>query len=534
MLRDFDNIGPDGPFRIALYERFSTDLQNDLSIADQDFQMRREIARHGWVVAEDSVRSDFAKSGQTIYGRNGLMELVELSKKRPRPFDAVMFSDTSRFGRRVSEVTRLREIFEFNGVFLYFASDRLDSRDAGFEWAFICKAMQDQSYCKALGNKVREVQFARFHAGHVPGGHTYGYRSMPVEDANRRGPHGRPWVMYCKYEIVQEERVVVIRIFEEYAAGRSYAEIARLLNHERVRPPQNPRGRAVPSWSKSSIREIITNPRYKGTFIWGKTTQERDPETGKIRVRHRPESEWVSMERPDLRIIKPDLWDRVQSQRTMKADIAAKAFGGMNRTAAARTYLFSGLLCCGICDRNMVIVANNRPGKARYGCPDHRERGTCTNNLTILQERLEQELIHALGKNLTSPELREQMVHAFTAQLKQRLEKEAQEAHAIVSRRTELRQELSVLEKQINNVIQTIKDIGASSRLSSEVKTLEARMAIVQEQLTRDETPRIPEFSEEQVREFLAKESEDFASVLMTDRFVAREEIRRRVRSHFP
>jgi site-specific DNA recombinase len=473
MLKHSNRFKTDGPIRVAFSMRYSSDLQNELSIADQEFQMRREAARLGWIVVEDCIRDDRAVSGQSLLGRDGLLELLELSKKRPRPFDAVMFSDSSRFARRVSDAARVREEFEYYGVFLYFASEGLDSRQPGSEFTFLFKAVQDQNYVKALGEKIRQVQFSRFEAGHVPGGHTYGYRSAPVEDPVRKGPHGQAFVNYCNYEIVEEERKVVVRIFEDYAAGKSYAQIARHLNAEGLRPPQKPRGRSTPSWSKSSIREIVQNTKYKGTFYWGKTSQEREP-SGRMKTVRNPESEWATREHPDLRIIEDDLWNRVQFQREMKGAVAAKAFGGMSRTQTAREYLFSGLLRCGErtadgeCGANMVLTVGNKYGKARYGCADYRGRGTCKNALTVPVQRLEQAFLEALSAQLGTSELRDVIYAEFAKQLNARLEAEAREARDTASRRTELREEKNILEKQMEELLATIKDVGRSPRLSRE------------------------------------------------------------------
>ncbi len=524
----------EGSIRVAFYERFSSDLQNDLSIVDQDHQMRAEASRLGWIVAEECIRADYAVSGQSLLGRNGLLDLIELARMRPRPFDAVMFPDTSRFGRRVSDVTRVREEFEAEGVFLYFASDHLDSRQPGFEFAFVFKAVQDQSAVKMLGEKVRQVQFSRFDAGHVPGAHTYGYRSRPVEDPDRKGPHGRPYVLYCVYEIVEEERVVIARIFREYAAGKSYAEIARILNAEGVKSPRNPRGRGKPSWAKSSIREIVQNTKYKGLFIWGKTSQERLP-SGKIRVIHHPESTWEKRECPELRILDEDLWNRVQWQRQLKAAQAGKAFGGMSRTQTAREYLLSGKLRCGElgdggqCRANMVLTVGNKDGKGKYGCADQRGRGTCKNALTVSVNRLEEALIQALSSQLATPELRDVIYTNFASQLKERLEADAREARAIASHRTELQQEKALLEKQIDDLIATIKDVGRSPRTSRELQRLEARLEVIEEHLEFPEATMCRQFDPKKLRQFVDTEAENFASALTADRVKAREWIRRHV-----
>ena len=60
--------------RAAIYARFSTELQNDKSIDDQEALCRAYAAREGHEVVQ--VYSDAAKSGGSIQGRPGVQQLM--------------------------------------------------------------------------------------------------------------------------------------------------------------------------------------------------------------------------------------------------------------------------------------------------------------------------------------------------------------------------------------------------------------------------------------------------------------------------
>src|SRR5713226_5837410 len=100
----------------------------------------------------------------------------------------------------------------------------------------------------------------------------------------------------------------------------------------------------------SSIREMLRNELYRGVRVWNRTVKTRNPETGRKVSKARPKEEWERVEVPKLRIVAEDLWNAVQARIVhVNANQGATRLGGMNRTAASRSYLFSGLLVCGEC-----------------------------------------------------------------------------------------------------------------------------------------------------------------------------------------
>src|SRR5487761_1533858 len=113
------------------------------------------------------------------------------------------------------------------------------------------------------------------HQGRFLGGRPpYGYR---LEAA---GPHPNPRKAAdgaALHQLVPDPDTapVVVRIFEEYAAGRGFSAIARGLNESGVPSPaahdpiRNPH-RDHTAWRDSAIRAILTNPRYDGYQVWGR------------------------------------------------------------------------------------------------------------------------------------------------------------------------------------------------------------------------------------------------------------------------
>jgi site-specific DNA recombinase len=468
-------------------------------------------------------------TGQSLVGRTGLEELIRLAKTSPRPFDGIIIDDTSRLGRYVPDVLKVVDILESYGVFVYFAAQRLDSRSPGFRQIFTIFAMMDEQHVAQLTHKVHRGQHGRVLKGYVPGGKCFGYENKPIEDPSRRGEYGRPAVIGVEQRALPEEAAVVRRIFEMYAAGLSYSQIAKTLNRERILSPRPSRSVKMGGWYMSAIRELLLNEKYHGVLVWNRTKTVRNRETGRSEQRRRPESEWVRVEVPEMRIVPDELWNAVREQnRRVREKHGPKTLGGMNRTEASRSYLFSGLLECGLCSRNITITSGKKP-YSRYGCPNYRSQGLCDNHVTILQTKLEQQLISALVKNLLRKEFQEELFLSFQESLTSTLENEAKLARDAASRNTELRVEKTKLLNEARNLAEAIAQQRISPTLSKRLAATEARIDEIEDLLGAPKELRFPSFSSQEIRNALRQQSQRLADILTGDRNVARQELQKRI-----
>lgn len=504
-------------------------MQRPTSNDDQIRQCRAAAEPKGWTVLDDFIRADSEITGQSMVGRDGLNDLIHLAKTKPRPFDIILIDDTSRLGRYLPDVLKVTDVLDNYGVSVYFAAQGLDSRQPGFRQIFTLHGMMDEQYVFGLRDKVHRGQEGRVRKGYVPGGKCYGYRNVPVEDPTRRGDYGRPAVIGVYQEVIPEEAAVIRRIFEMYAAGASYADVAKALNAEGTLSPQPPRKGKIRAWCPSAIREMLLNEKYRGVVVWNRTKTVRNRETGKTEQRPRPQSEWVRVEVPELHIVSDQLWESAREQnRRVREKHGPKRLGGMNRTVASRQYLFSSLLECGLCNANMVIVGG-QPPNAQYGCPNHRYRGVCENSVRISQRKLEQQLLAALSANLLDPRLEEERVQSFRDQLKATLAAETRRTREAASQDSQLKEELAGLKKEQDNLVDGIAKHGFSTALSARLAAVESRIAQIQRLRTAGVEPKVPEFTTEEIREFVQRKSQEFANILAGDAATAREQLRKRI-----
>ncbi len=320
---------------------------------------------------------------------------------------------------------------------------------------------------------------------------------------------------------------------EMRAAGFSFSKIAKTLNAEGAPAPRRVyKGRIQDYWVPSSIKAITKNELYHGVRLWNRTQKVLNPSDGTKISRTKPQSEWVRVEVPHLQIVSDELWQQVQqvNQRT-KDKYYGRRQGGFNRSEASRTYLFSGLMTCGLCGGRFNVIIGGHPSKVRYGCRNHRFRNTCTNKVTIRRNRLEPQLIAAISKNLLDARLEQQRVQDFSAQLKAAIEVEEKLAAEAGSQAPKLKTERTDLDKQASHLVDAIRQHGCSPYLSAELTKVESRMAEIDRLLTAKPTSKPTTFTDEQIAEFLRQECQNFCDALAGDAEFARREIQKRIRS---
>lgn len=514
-----------GLSRAAIYTRYSSHMQFKRSTPDQIYQCKEAAEQNGWTIDEAHIRSDEEKTGRTLHGRNALAELLALAKMKPKPFDVIMVDDPSRLGRDQADALNILKRLKFHGVELYITSYRLCSNQPFFREMFSQMAHRAEEESLQHGWRVRRGKKGRFRDGYHPGGACFGYVIEPIEDTSRRGVHGRFEIIGCKQRINEEQAAIVRRIFAEYIDGRSSTQIARALNKDEVPPPQGARTRCEASWSKEATYSILTNERYIGNVYWNRTYQIPDPDTGKMKSRLRSEKEVMYRHDEDLRIIPDEVFQAAKEQRKrLHRDNRVQTLGGMSRTAAARQYLLSGLLKCGVCGNNMPVLGG-RP--IYYGCKMYRQRGTCSNSVTIRLDVLEQALKDSLSAIFKDPTFRPLIVAEVIEEVHRLKAKEQILKAALVGQNETLLEERRRLAKMIDNLVSAIGEVGGSAAMKKKVVAAEARVEQIEALLKHAEEKVSEPIGRDQVSAFVDQEVGRLVDMMLADRETAKNHLRK-------
>ena len=135
------------------------------------------------------------------------------------------------------------------------------------------------------------------------------------------------------------------------------------------------------------------------------------------------------------------------------------------RVAHRKTKLLSGLLKCGCCGRDYIVI-----GKERFGCIEYRA-GACANGKSIRQSRIETRVFSRLRNWLLTPDLTDAFDRAVSAEMK-RIEGDGGQARVKT-----LARQIRKLERERASIIRAIKD-GARFDVFREVfEALEAEVA---------------------------------------------------------
>jgi DNA invertase Pin-like site-specific DNA recombinase len=446
--------------RVALYARYSDDKQSPHSIEDQFRICRMQADKQAWDVVE--TYSDAAISGATVILRPGFQALLRdaLAGK----FDLVLAEALDRLSRDQEDIAGAYKRLRFAGVPIVTLSEgEISELHVGL------KGTMNALFLKDLAAKTHRGIRGRVEAGKVGGGNAYGYRVVRQIDAAGKVTTG-------EREIVPEEAEVVGRIFRDYAAGKSPRRIAIELNAEGVTAPWGSK------WGDSSIRGnralgsgIINNEFYVGRMVWNRRRRMKNPDTGRVEPRFNPESEWVTVDAPHLRIVSDALWDAARQRQDSLIHVYEDNMA-KSRTAAASANrrpktLLSGLLVCGVCGGAVAKRGNNR-----FGCVGHVMGKGCSNRRTIVRDVLEARVIAGLKDRLVSPDVIAEAMRAFIE------ESNRLNQHRRATRDADV-QRLEKARKAIAGIVAAIEDGGYSRPLMERLRALEADVEALEAQM---------------------------------------------------
>jgi DNA invertase Pin-like site-specific DNA recombinase len=280
--------------RVAVYARFSSDLQRATSIHDQVAAAREYARRQGWVIAEELIFTDVAVSGASL-DRPGIDAVMKAAARRSRPFDVLLVDDSSRISRDLPDAVRLLQELKFAGVRVIYISQNIDSANEQAETLIAVHGVVDSLYLREMAKKIKRGLAGQLERGFATGSVTFGYRTVAVPDpSGKLDPNGYPLLIGKRLEIVPEEARVVVQIFEWFAAGFGSSGSRRIVVRLNQEGHPGPRGRR---WREGAVKRLLSNEKYTGKLIWGKKTYERKPGTRKLVERAVPRSQWLTKER---------------------------------------------------------------------------------------------------------------------------------------------------------------------------------------------------------------------------------------------
>jgi hypothetical protein len=376
----------------VIYCRFSSELQRTDSIKDQARRCRDGLERMGIPHGHFTVIADEAVSG-TRQSRPGFDRVKKLMYAER--LGMLVVTEQSRLTRGDNAKALIKDVIFHGGRFVSIA-EGVDTDKKGWQLSVGVSELHHSQTNEDTAERVRGGQEGRVLDGDGSAGDfPYGYRSEYVDPAGAIRYYERGAKPPRRVVIDEAAAAVVRQIFELFVAGQSIGSIVRWWEANREKFPPITKSHI----HHQHVRRILANRKYIGEWTYGTTTTVKNSGGRKKQVKARVHQRVTRVQRPGLRIISQDLWDRAQAQLARLAAVYGQRADGKRRGPAehyrhlyAKT-LLNGQVKCGHCGTALTVMGS---GTSRYskglGCKKHKT-GACPMATRVPYELAEQRVL---------------------------------------------------------------------------------------------------------------------------------------------
>jgi hypothetical protein len=214
-----------------------------------------------------------------------------------------------------------------------------------------------------------------------------------------------------------------------------------------------------------------------------------NPDKQKIVKKEQDASAWIEHHagdniREDLVIISVDKWEKVQAlikestdlfhktRSKTKVMLEAKKVGTKGHT------LLAGVLFCGECKSQMLLVAGQRGGY--YGCYTHhrKNKNLCSNNRLLGRKKVEPQVIETLANVLLAPDNLKRMTESTNALIKSKMNDNPQNIKVLETTITKL-------EREISHATDFVFQGGGTPELQKKLEAKEVELRATRERLKK-------------------------------------------------
>lgn len=300
--------------RIAAYVRVSTDEQasEGNSLTEQTERLRAYCRAMGW--PEPAFFTDDGYSAKDL-NRKELIRLLAMVENKE--IHKVMVTKLDRISRKLLDLLTMIEMFQTYDVSFVSVSEQFDTNTPAGRLTLQVLGAVAEFERERISERVKDnmISLAR-NTDKVLSKPCYGYD-----------------IVNGKYAINEDEAKYVRLMFDLAEEGHGHRMIAKILND---RGATTKLGKP---WDQVNVKRLIQNNTISGVMIYNK----RQNKNGKLVIRDK--SEWIIKENNHQYIVTPERQLRVL--QIMRSRKPAK------KHADSETYLLTGLVKCGHCERNM-------------------------------------------------------------------------------------------------------------------------------------------------------------------------------------
>jgi len=333
---------------VTFYARVSTDKYEQANSLKNQVDYFREIIKNNpnWTYVEGYV--DEGISGTSVNKRDSFLKMIKDAKQGK--FDFIITKEISRFSRStLDSITYTQELLK-HGVGVLFQSDNINTLYPDSELRLTLMSSIAQEEVRKISERVKFGFRRSIEGGRVLGNNAiWGYKK---EDG--------------KLVIDEEEAEIIRCIFELYAIDRlGIRTVSKELESRGFRTKNGT------AFSFSTIRNIISNPKYKGYYCGNKSRIVDYRLKQKVSIK---EEDWVMYKDEEAvpAIVSEEIWEaanRILQGRGEKAKT--------NESAYQSRYAYSGKIFCAEHNVSFHRTTYKYPSgnKELWQCKMYREKG---------------------------------------------------------------------------------------------------------------------------------------------------------------
>lgn len=319
--------------RLGYYARVSTlnEEQEDSYENQKEYFSKFIKSRPDWELVGEY--ADWGITGTKTDCRKDFNRMIE--DCRAGKIDKILVKSVSRFARNtVDTLNYVRELKEL-GISVWFDNESIDTLTTGGDILITILAAMAEQESRTMSTNIQWAYGKRFKEGRVLINYKHVLGWDKEEYINEDG------LKDSRYVIVESEAEIVRRIFREYASGRTLSQISEDLNSE---------GKYTKSgnkWRPTSIDNVLTNEKYTGNAILGKTYKVDVLSPRRKNDGNDKNHPLLYVENSHPAIITQTLFDIVAAERKRRCGLRCSINTGAGKYSSR--YGLSGLLICGDC-----------------------------------------------------------------------------------------------------------------------------------------------------------------------------------------
>jgi len=295
---------------VAVYCRVSTAHEEQIeSLSNQIEYYRQMVNNHvNWILI--GIYTDI-QSGKNKSGRPEFQRMLE--DCRNKEIDLIITKSISRFGRNtVDALDTINELRSLNiDLFFEVENIRISETSKQFLLSIFGAAAQAESEARSKNIKW---------------GIRHGLETGTSKLYNRKC-YGYSYDPEGSIIINEQEAVVVKMIFNLYLSGYSILAIIRELKKQRIKSPTGKE-----SWPKRTIDTILSNEKYIGNMIVGKTYTGDFPKNDRhINKGERQKYQVADTHSP---LISKEQFERIQEEKLHRSNIHQNEDGIITRISS--------------------------------------------------------------------------------------------------------------------------------------------------------------------------------------------------------